>query len=96
MAADFPTPAPGAVGNLQRHAYRGPGLINVDAGMIKNNPLPFFTSEGANLQLRFEFFNVLNRVNLRNPNGNLNDTTFGRSTSTFNPRIIQLGARFVF
>ncbi|MGH9626929.1 MAG: TonB-dependent receptor domain-containing protein, partial [Bryobacteraceae bacterium] len=31
-AADFPTPEPGTPGNLQRHIYRGPGLINVDAG----------------------------------------------------------------
>ncbi len=49
-----------------------------------------------NLQLRFEFFNVLNRVNLQNVDGNLNSATFGRSTSTFDPRIIQLGARFAF
>lgn len=93
--ADFPTPEPGTVGNLPRFGYRGPGLINFDAGLIKNNRLAFI-DEAANLQLRFEFFNVTNRVNLRNPDGNLASATFGRSTSTFNPRIIQLGVRILF
>jgi hypothetical protein len=91
-AADFPAPEPGTPGNMERHILRGPGLINVDTGMIKNNRI----TERVNLQLRFEFFNVLNRVNLRNPVDNLGDTRFGRSVSTFNPRIIQLGARLVF
>ena len=91
-AADFPLPAPGALGNLPRHAFRGPGMVNIDFTVIKNNPL----SERINLQLRFEFFNVLNRVNLQNVNGNLASATFGRSTATFPARQIQLGARLEF
>ena len=39
---------------------------------------------------------MLNRVNLGGVDGNLNSSTFGRSTSTYDPRIIQLGARLVF
>jgi len=46
--------------------------------------------------LRFEFFNVLNRVNLQGIDANLNDANFGKSTKTYDPRIIQLGARIVF
>ena len=91
-AADFPLPAPGTLGNLPRHGFRGPGMVNVDFTVIKNNQL----SERVNLQLRFEFFNILNRVNLRNVNGNLASSTFGRSTSTFPARQIQLGARIAF
>jgi hypothetical protein len=41
-------------------------------------------------------FNVLNRVNLGAVNGDLASSVFGRSTSTFDPRIIQLGARLLF
>lgn len=89
---DFTLPAPGSLGSLSRHPYRGPGMINVDFSVIKNNPI----SESVNLQLRFEFFNVLNRVNLRNVNGNLASSTFGRVTSTFPARQIQLGARLSF
>jgi len=50
----------------------------------------------VNVQLRFEVFNVLNRVNLGPVNGDLASSTFGRATSTFDPRIIQLGARVLF
>lgn len=93
--SDFPLPAPGTLGDLPRMYYRGPGFINFDLGVIKNNRLPFLGDQG-NLQLRFEFFNVLNRVNLGNVNGNLSSSTFGRSTSQFDPRIIQLGGRITF
>ena len=64
-------------------------MVNVDFTMIKDNPL----TEGTNLQLRFEFFNVLNRVSLRNVNGNMASMTFGRSTATFPAQQIQLGVR---
>ena len=57
---------------------------------------PVDSRREMNLQLRFEFFNVLNRVNLTSVDGNLNSSTFGRSTSTYDPRIIQLGTRLVF
>ncbi|MFQ5968154.1 MAG: TonB-dependent receptor domain-containing protein [Acidimicrobiia bacterium] len=91
-AADFPLPTPGTLGNLERQPFRGPGLANVDFTVIKNNQI----SEDVNLQLRFEFFNILNRVNLSNVEGRMDRSTFGRSTSTFNPRIIQLGVRLTF
>ena len=89
---DFPLPNPGTLGNSPRHGYRGPGMINVDFSLIKNNQL----TERLNLQLRFEFFNALNRVNLRNVNGNMASSVFGRVTSTFPARQIQLGARLAF
>ncbi len=89
---DFPLPSPGSLGNLPRHSFRGPGMINIDFSLIKNNQL----TEKVDLQLRFEFFNVLNRVNLRNVNGNLASSVFGRVTSTFPARQIQLGARLAF
>ena len=89
---DFSLPQPGSLGNSPRMGYRGPGMVNIDFSVIKNNQL----SEGVDLQLRFEFFNVLNRVNLRNVNGNMASSTFGRVTSTFPARQIQLGARIAF
>ncbi|MCW5977433.1 MAG: TonB-dependent receptor [Bryobacteraceae bacterium] len=90
--SDFPLPTPGTLGNLPRMYYRGPGMINGDVGVLKRFPL----TEQVNLQLRFEFFNVLNRVNLRNVTGDMNNSNFGRSTSQFRPRVIQLGARLSF
>jgi len=90
--SDFPVPAAGTNGNEKRNSYRGPGFANVDGGLIKNNHL----TEKLNFQLRFEFFNLFNRVNLQNVDADLSSGTFGTSTSTYNPRIIQVGARFEF
>ena len=94
-ASAFGTPTVGTEGDLKRGTYRNPGFINIDASVIKNNRFHLFDDE-MNLQLRFEFFNVLNRVNLQGIHSDLNDPNFGKSDSTFAPRVIQLGARFVF
>jgi hypothetical protein len=48
------------------------------------------------MQLRFEFFNLFNRVNLGAVSSNLSSSTFGRSTSQLNPRWIQIGAKIMF
>ena len=90
--SSFTLPAPGQEGNLKRSAFRNPGFINIDMSVIKNNRI---TSD-INAQFRFEVFNVLNRVNLGGVNGNLASSTFGRSTTTYDPRIIQLGVRVIF
>jgi len=90
--AVFPFPAPGQEGNLQRSSFRNPGFINIDLSLIKNNRI----GERINAQFRFEVFNVLNRTNLAGVNGNLASSAFGRSTSTYDPRIIQLGVRVTF
>jgi hypothetical protein len=95
LASDFPAPAPGTEGNLKRATYRNPGFANIDASLIKNNRFETWSRE-INLQLRFEFFNVLNRVNLQAIQSDLSSASFGRSISTYDPRILQLGARLVF
>jgi hypothetical protein len=94
-AADFPQPTPGTQGNLKRDIYRSPGFVNLDAAMAKKIPMAFLGERGK-LEVRFEFFNVLNRVNLGSVNSSYTSPTFGRCTSTLDPRIIQLGARIQF
>ncbi len=93
--ADFPVPVPGTQGNLKRNIYRNPGLLSVDAGLIKNNVVRAL-GKPTNVQLRFEFFNALNRVNLQSVDNNLGSSTFGRSTAAYTPRVIQLGLRMAF
>lgn len=88
----FPVPAAGTNGNEKRNIFRGPGFANVDAGLIKNNRW----AERYNVQLRFEFFNLFNRVNLQGVDSDLSSGTFGYSTSTYNPRNIQAGLRIEF
>ena len=90
----FSAPAPGTTGNEGRNILTNPNLINVDASLIKNVKLPFW--EGFNFQFRGDFYNVLNRVNLTTVDYNLFAPTFGRSLNTYQPRVIQLGARIDF
>ena len=53
-------------GNVGRNILRGPGLINLDTSLFKNNPIPRI-SETFNAQFRFEVFNILNRANFQLP-----------------------------
>jgi hypothetical protein len=91
----FTAPASGTEGNVPRNSCRNPGLIELDMSVHKNTHLPGLGERGS-LQLRFDFENVLNHVNLTGVDPNLPDATFGRSTSTLNPRTIQLSARISF
>jgi len=90
--ADFPVPGPGQEGNEKRSLFRGPGFANVDFGLIKNNSI----GEKLNLQLRFEFFNLFNRVNLQGVDADMSSGTFGTPVATYAPRSIQLGVRLEF
>ena len=52
-------------GNVGRNSFRGPGYADVDASLGKYFHIPWVTGhEGAKLQVRGEFFNLFNRVNL--------------------------------
>jgi hypothetical protein len=48
------------------------------------------------MELRFEFFNVLNHTNFNNPVGNLKSSAFGLMQSAGDPRILQLAAKYTF
>jgi hypothetical protein len=78
--ASFATPALGTYGNLGRNQITGPGFGDVDLSLIKNVPL---YKERVHAQFRVEMFNILNRVNLAQPDGNASaGSSFGASTST--------------
>jgi hypothetical protein len=53
-------------------------------------------SERVNLQLRVDAFNIFNHAQFKNPDTNIYSGTFGQITDTYDPRILQLGARFQF
>jgi hypothetical protein len=55
------------MGNLGRNTVIGPGLLNLDFSVVKDNYIKKFT-EAFNLQFRAEFFNVTNRTNFAPPN----------------------------
>ncbi|MFL6211484.1 MAG: TonB-dependent receptor domain-containing protein [Pyrinomonadaceae bacterium] len=55
------TIAPPGIG---RNSFRGPKYFNVDMSIVKATGLPGFLGEAANLELRANFFNVFNKLNL--------------------------------
>jgi carboxypeptidase family protein/TonB-dependent receptor-like protein len=96
----FSIAAFGSGGNLGRNHFRGPGINNSDAVLNKQLGI----RERVKLDMRFEFYNLFNRVQFNQPDNLLADTTvFGHSTSqTFRPdfttgaRQIQLGMKLSF
>src|SRR5581483_3342349 len=97
------TPAfAGVVGSAPRNAFYGPGLIDFDATVAKR----FALSERAGLELRSDFFNLLNHTNfaLTSADRILSNGQFGQISATAGwgggnhggPRVIQLTGRFYF
>jgi hypothetical protein len=96
----FIVPAGGTYGNVGRDTLRGPGSATVDFSAMKNTSL----TDRLKLQIRGEFFNVLNHANFGTPNTIVfSSATAGASptagvitaTST-SSRQIQFGAKLIW
>ena len=94
----FILPTAGTYGSLGRGVFTGPGLAEVDFSVFKNTSI----SERTNLQFRTEFFNLLNRANLGNPNttvfsnGAISSSAGVITTLATQPRQIQFGLKLIF
>jgi hypothetical protein len=96
----FGRPAKGTFGNLGRNALRGPGFWQVDLSLFKN----IWLGTDRRLEIRIESVNILNHVNLDNPDSNIgvpgnNNPNAGRITAVagnYSPRNFQWGFRFIF
>jgi hypothetical protein len=84
---------PGQTSGLERAIVNGPRNFNTDASLFKN----FRFKEKYNLQIRAEAFNLFNNVNFVPAQFlDINSTSFGRMTTSFNARVIQFAGRFSF
>ncbi len=91
----FASPAQYTFGDAGRTFGEGPGLISLDASLLKD----FRLTEGTGLQFRAEALNVINHANFANPNTQNGSATFGQITSLISgnqSRIIQLALHFQF
>lgn len=79
-------------GNEHPNQYRNPGFFQMDASLSKDTRI----SERVNLQLRFEFYNILNHPNLQGVDSNLADGNFGRVTAQYAPRSMQVAGKITF
>ena len=90
--AAFALPPFGSFGNAGRNIVNGPGLANVDFSVIKDVEL----GESATLQLRAEFFNMLNTPGFLNPNVFFGTPGFGRVLAARDGREVQFGLKLIF
>jgi hypothetical protein len=88
----FAEPAALQWGTESRDAIVGPGRNNWNIALFK----AFQFTERAKVEFRAETFNTFNHPNFTNPDTTFTDKTFGQLTGTFDPRIWQFGAKFVF
>ncbi len=90
-------PPPPGIG---RNAFTGPSYRDIDGSLTKSFGLPSnrILGESAKLEIRGDFFNLFNLLNL-NPasiSNNINTSNFGRDTSALGSRTIDIQARFSF
>jgi hypothetical protein len=86
----IPTDRTQPFGNAPRNVARGYAFYQVDLGLHKSFNLP---RQHTRLEIRGEFFNLLNETNFGPANGNVSSSAFGTINSTFPARQIQLGVK---
>jgi hypothetical protein len=90
--AAFANPAAGTFGNLGYDIANGPISVIINTGLTRQ----FTLYKEHSLLFRVDAFNLPNRANFLNPDGNINSATFGRITSADNPRQVQMSLRYRF
>ena len=97
-AADFAgqvvfNPVAGAIGQMQRLQFDGPSQFSWDFSLSKRTRI----TENTNFEIRADFFNFLNHPTFYVGDTNVNNSQFGRITSTnVAPRVIQVAGRLNF
>jgi len=104
----FGAPAIGDWGNLGHYAVRGPGRHNWNLSVFKS--FWFNEERGSRLELRLESFNTWNHTQFNGVDNTISfnydavtklpttrvSNTFGRFSSAFDPRILQIGGKLYF
>jgi hypothetical protein len=92
--AAFSDPPPEQYGNSGRNIIAGPGLANLDFSVFKK----FTLGEGRTLQVRGEYFNLLNHPNFLYPTSTTDATwnTGGILTEAMPARVGQIALKFIF
>ena len=84
-------------GSAPKNAVIGPSRTNLDTSLFKDfSGIKWWNQEGATLQFRAETFNTLNHTQFNNISTTYGSSNFGAITSAYDPRVIQLGLKFMF
>ncbi|MDQ1451839.1 MAG: hypothetical protein QOJ42_1932 [Acidobacteriaceae bacterium] len=83
----------GVIGNVGRNTLRGPRISVFDASLLKEFPI----RETANVEFRWEVFNIANTPEFGQPNGNITSGAVGQITTlSGDPRVMQFALRLSF
>ncbi|HZT60350.1 MAG TPA: TonB-dependent receptor [Pyrinomonadaceae bacterium] len=94
-------PVAGLLPGVGRNSFRGPKYKDVDMTLAKRFSLARFINEGSNLEIRANFFNVFNILNLQSfpfasSSTTVTDPHFGISPGALAGRVIEFQGRFNF
>ncbi len=102
-AAFFNTGAPSGFQppGIGRNSFRGPRYFSVDMSLAKRFGIPRFLGESTFFEVKANFFNVFNILNLQpfnfnSPSTQVTNTLFGRAERGLAGRVIELQGRFSF
>ncbi len=90
--AAFVAPTGFRYGTAGRNILEGPGLKNLDLGILKD----FRLRESHKIQFRAEFFNAFNFVNFGLPSGSIAAANYGTIASAGASREIQFALKYIF
>jgi hypothetical protein len=90
--SQFSDPTPGTFSTTPRSICCGPGENQWDVTFSKRIAL----SEARYFQFRADIFNLFNKTEFVNPDGNFSDTTFGQVQQARDPRAVQFALKFYF
>ena len=93
QASAFTNPGAGEAGGLPLYQFHGPGFSSLDMSLFKKFVLPWHESS---LQVRAEFFNVLNHASFQSPSTNINSGSFGVLSADYAARVGQLALKVTF
>ena len=91
-AGNFADPPLGSFSTTPRSICCGPGQNEWDVTFSKRIAL----SEVRYFQFRADIFNLFNKTQFVNPDGNFSDTTFGQVQQARDPREVQVALKFYF
>jgi hypothetical protein len=90
--SQFSDPTPGTFATTPRSICCGPGENQWDVTFSKRIAL----SEAKYFQFRADIFNLFNKTQFVNPDGNFSNTTFGQVLQARDPRAVQFALKFYF
>lgn len=88
----FADPPLGTFATTPRSICCGPGENQWDITVMKK----FSITEARYVEFRTDIFNLFNRTEFVNPDGNFSDSTFGQVQEVLPPRLVQFALKFYF